>query len=176
MYIHTQISEVKCVLYIFPLYLAGVDYMEVEEDLQFESNEVVKVIQIPLAKDDVFPEANKTFEVYLSASQGVFISPIGYVSAVILNDDLPIAGTYMYMNMLMNLYIIFDPTIILYRKIWSIGTHSVIVPLKGMKCITFKLDLFISAVPQFLMLHLWHSYSINHMILATYISRYMHCN
>ena len=82
--------------------------MEVDKDIRFGSSEVVKVIQIPLAEDDIFPEANKTFEVYLSASQGVFISPIGYVSAVILNDDLPIASTYVhYINMLMNLYIIF---------------------------------------------------------------------
>ena len=82
--------------------------MEVDKDIRFGSSEIVKVIQIPLAEDDIFPEANKTFEVYLSASQGVFISPIAYVSAVILNDDLPIASTYVhYINMLMYLYIIF---------------------------------------------------------------------
>lgn len=51
-----------------------------------------KAVGIPLAEDDVFPEENKTFEVYLSASQGVFISPFGYASAVILNDDPPLPG------------------------------------------------------------------------------------
>lgn len=50
-------------------------------------------MKIKLARDDVFPEANKTFEVYLSASPGVFISPLGYVSATILNDDPELTGT-----------------------------------------------------------------------------------
>ena len=64
------------------------------EEVHFEANEDEKVVAIPLAEDDVFPEGNKTFEVYLSASQGVFISPFGYAFAVILNDDPPLPGTY----------------------------------------------------------------------------------
>ena len=61
-------------------------------EVHFNPNEDFKLIQIPLADDDIFFEANKTFEVYLVSSPGVYISPIGYVSAVILNDDLPLPG------------------------------------------------------------------------------------
>ena len=53
-----------------------------------------KRILIPFTDDDILPEANKTFEVYLSASPGVFISPIAYITATILNDDLPLPGLY----------------------------------------------------------------------------------
>lgn len=72
----------------------GTDYFAVDVELVFRSEEVSKMVQIPLANDDIFPEANKTFEVYLGASPGVFISPIGYVSAIILNDDPPLPGLF----------------------------------------------------------------------------------
>ena len=51
-----------------------------------------KTVLISLTTDDRFPEANKTFEVYLSASPGVFISPVAYATVTILNDDIPVPG------------------------------------------------------------------------------------
>ena len=70
--------------------------MEVLEEVHFGVDENMKTVAIPLAEDDVLPEVNKTFEVYLSASQGVFISPFGYASAIILNDDPPLPGRGVY--------------------------------------------------------------------------------
>lgn len=79
------------------------DYTAVNENLIFKGEEVSKEIEIKLATDDIFPEPNKTFEVYLSASSGVYISPIGYMTATILNDDPELTGTvctlsYMYVR------------------------------------------------------------------------------
>ena len=64
----------------------------------FEPDETSKLVSIPLLEDDVFPESNKTFEVYLTGSPGVLISPIGYAYATILNDDAPLRGTYVSME------------------------------------------------------------------------------
>lgn len=69
------------------------DYTAVNKEIVFKGEEISEDIEIKLAADDVFPETNKTFEVYLSASPGVFISPPGYVSATILNDDPELTGT-----------------------------------------------------------------------------------
>ena len=66
----------------------GIDYLAVDEEVIFASDEVSKHILVLFTEDDIVPESNKTFEVYLSASPGVFISPIAYVTATILNDDL----------------------------------------------------------------------------------------
>ena len=71
----------------------GVDYLAVDEEVVFGSDEVSKQVLVPFTEDDIVPESNKTFEVYLSASLGVFISPIAYATATILNDDLfPLQG------------------------------------------------------------------------------------
>ena len=71
----------------------GVDYLAVDEEVIFGSDEVSKQVLVPFTEDDIVPESNKTFEVYLSASLGVFISPIAYATATILNDDLlPLQG------------------------------------------------------------------------------------
>lgn len=68
------------------------DYTGLTRSVRFNRDENTKIIEIPLAEDDVFPEVNKTFEVYLTAAEGVYISPTAYVSAVILNDDPPLPG------------------------------------------------------------------------------------
>ena len=78
------------------LFAVGTDYMEILQEVHFGVDENMKTVMIPLAEDDVFPEVNKTFEVYLSASQGVFISPFGYASAIIRNDDPPLPGRVVY--------------------------------------------------------------------------------
>jgi hypothetical protein len=70
--------------------IEGIDYFAVDEEVIFSSDEMLKSVLIPFTDDDVLPEANKTFEVYLSASPGVLISPIAYVTATILNDDIPV--------------------------------------------------------------------------------------
>ena len=70
----------------------GIDFLPLEMEVIFAADEVSKSVQIKLTDDDVFPEANKTFEVYLLASPGVYISPTGYASAIILNDDSPLPG------------------------------------------------------------------------------------
>ena len=63
-----------------------------ERNVTFSSSEVSKSVLIQLAEDDVFPEANKTFQVYIRASPGVYISPNAYVTAMILNDDAELRG------------------------------------------------------------------------------------
>ena len=75
----------------------GIDYFAVDEEVIFSSDEMLKSVLIPFTDDDVLPEANKTFEVYLSASPGVLISPIAYVTATILNDDIPVPGLCLYL-------------------------------------------------------------------------------
>ena len=68
------------------------DYFPVDTEVVFNPDESSKLISINLAEDDVFPEANKTFEVYLASTPGVFISPVGFAFATILNDDEPLTG------------------------------------------------------------------------------------
>ena len=62
-------------------------------EVVFEPEESTKLVSILLPEDDVFPEANKTLEVYLSATPGVYINPFGYAYATILNDDEPLTGS-----------------------------------------------------------------------------------
>ena len=79
--------DVKCFFFI-----ADIDYFPVDTEVIFDLEESSKLISIKLPEDDVFFEANKTFEVYLTATPGVFISPIGFAYATILNDDEPLTG------------------------------------------------------------------------------------
>ena len=91
-------------MYCFVFFAEGIDYHGVDEEIVFSPDEVSKGVLIPFTEDDVLPEANKTFEVYLSASPGVFISPNAYVTATILNDDMPVPGLYSYMHTLVYRY------------------------------------------------------------------------
>ena len=74
------------------LFSEGIDYHAVDEEVVFGFDEDSKSVLIPFTDDDGVLEPNKTFEVYLSASPGVFISPIAYVTATILNDDILLPG------------------------------------------------------------------------------------
>ncbi|CAI8026301.1 Deleted in malignant brain tumors 1 protein [Geodia barretti] len=70
--------------------IADVDYFPIDTEVVFDPDESSKLVSINLPEDDVFPEANKTFEVYITATPGVLISPIGFAYATILNDDEPL--------------------------------------------------------------------------------------
>ena len=74
------------------IYTADEDYIPIDIEVIFERDETYKLVSIPLTEDDLFPENNKTFEVYLAGSPGVFISPIGHAFITILNDDAPLEG------------------------------------------------------------------------------------
>ena len=69
---------------------AGVDFVHTEENVTFARGVDQAQITIPLI-NDVFPEATESFQVFLSASPGVYIqSPA--VATVMINDrdpDLP---------------------------------------------------------------------------------------
>ena len=66
---------------------ADVDFLEVDMDIVFPAGTNSMVVSVPFTADDIFPEEDKVFEVYLGASPGVFISPIAYVNITIENDD-----------------------------------------------------------------------------------------
>ena len=74
----------------FPL-LAGVDYSTVDRNVEFAPGEVTREVQVRI-QNDIFPEENKTFEVYLAASPGVYLHPITYTTVRILNDDPDLPG------------------------------------------------------------------------------------
>ncbi|XP_064388263.1 uncharacterized protein LOC135336419 isoform X3 [Halichondria panicea] len=71
--------------------IAGVDFVHTEENVTFARGVDQAQITIPLI-NDVFPEATESFQVFLSASPGVYIqSPA--VATVMINDrdpDLPV--------------------------------------------------------------------------------------
>ena len=63
-------------------------------DVEFPAGTDSMVVSVPFTTDDIFPEEDKVFEVYLGASPGVYISPIAYVNVTIENDDPPLPGKY----------------------------------------------------------------------------------
>ncbi len=69
---------------------AGVDFVHTEENVTFPRGVDQVQITIPLI-NDVFPEATESFQVFLSASPGVYIQAPA-VATVVINDrdpDLP---------------------------------------------------------------------------------------
>ena len=44
--------------------------------------------------DDVYPEGEEQFEIFLSASPGGFVVSPAYATVTILNDDPPLPGIY----------------------------------------------------------------------------------
>ena len=74
---------------------AGVDYVAVNVTVAFLPGQTTQEVRVSLAEDDIFPEPNKTFEVYLAASPGVYLSPITYTVVTILNDDPDLPGMCM---------------------------------------------------------------------------------
>ena len=66
--------------------------MEMEMDILFPSQQESVVVEVELAEDDIFPEDDKVFEVYIGATPGAFVSPNAHVNVTILNDDPPLPG------------------------------------------------------------------------------------
>ena len=60
-----------------------------EEVLVSEPSTVVSMEFI----DDVFPEGDEQFEVFLSAAPGALIVSPAYATVTILNEDPPLPGT-----------------------------------------------------------------------------------
>ncbi len=54
--------------------------------MTFNPNQVQSIVDIEIV-DDVFPEDTEEFEVFLSASPGVYIESPAYARIIILNDD-----------------------------------------------------------------------------------------
>ena len=79
-------------MYIYIMYTADEDFIEISMDVHFPAQTSSVVVDVELAADDVFPEEDKVFEVYLGASLGVYIHPFAYTSVVIVNDDPPLQG------------------------------------------------------------------------------------
>jgi hypothetical protein len=65
----------------------GIDFSEVSEVVTFEPGQPVAIVTIPLSPDDVFPEPDKVFEVFLGPTDGVYITPYAAANVTILNDD-----------------------------------------------------------------------------------------
>ena len=72
---------------------AGEDFKEFKQTVTFEPTQTVVTVTVPLAPDDVFPEPDRTFELFLSAAEGVFIFPFAAATVTILNDDPDLPGT-----------------------------------------------------------------------------------
>ena len=60
--------------------------------MEFSSGETTKEFRVLLGEDDIFPAPNKSFEVYLASSPGVYLSPFTYTVVTILNDDPDLPG------------------------------------------------------------------------------------
>ena len=69
---------------------AGEDYEAVNTSIMFDPQNSIQEFVGRLALDNVFPEANKSFEIFLTASPGAYLSPDTAVTVTILNDDPPL--------------------------------------------------------------------------------------
>ena len=79
---------------------AGVDFMEVEIDIEFPAQVASVNVEVPLGLDDIFPGEDKVFEVYLGATPGVFVYPTAYTNVTII--DSPIPGEFYTVTLGMN--------------------------------------------------------------------------
>lgn len=68
------------------------DYVEVVETITFPPEEGVAFVTVFFTPNDVFPETNKTFELYLSPVDDVYISPLAAANVIIINDDPNMPG------------------------------------------------------------------------------------
>ncbi len=74
------------------LSLVGDDFQGLDEVVvTFNPNQVQLIVDIGIV-DDVFPEDTEEFEVFLSASPGVYIELPAYARIIILNDDPDLPG------------------------------------------------------------------------------------
>ena len=70
---------------------AGEDFIPETRELVLMETELVVFVRLV---DDVFPEKDEKFEVFLSAAPGALIVPPAFATVTILNDDPPLPGTY----------------------------------------------------------------------------------
>ena len=68
------------------------DYIPRTITVEFLPGETTQEFRLLLGEDDIFPAPNKTFEVYLASSPGVYLSPFTYTVVTILNDDPDLPG------------------------------------------------------------------------------------
>lgn len=74
----------------------GTDYELFEGDTDdfvasFDAGQIYYNVSLSLI-DDIFPEKNETFEVFLTASPGVFLSPYTRMVVTITDDDPDFPG------------------------------------------------------------------------------------
>ena len=67
------------------------DFINESKLLEFAPNQRSLTVTVRLV-DDVFPEGIEEFEVFLSASPGIFIDSPAFARIVILNDDPDLPG------------------------------------------------------------------------------------
>ena len=72
----------------------GEDYFNVSTVVSFAPEQSQATVTVLLAPDDVFPEPNKTFELFLSPSEGIYITPFAAATVTILNDDPDLPGRH----------------------------------------------------------------------------------
>ena len=72
----------------------GEDFEAVQSTVTFAPGQTVATVTVVLAPDDVFPEPDKTFELFLGPAEDVYISPFAAASVTIVNDDPDLPGTY----------------------------------------------------------------------------------
>ncbi len=82
------------------------DYRFVDRTVEFAAGETRQEVPVRIF-DDIFPEENRTFEVILSCSPGVYISPHSYTTVKILNDDPDLPGVCMCVCAYIYVYICF---------------------------------------------------------------------
>ena len=64
--------------------------------MTFAPGQTVATVTVVLAPDDVFPEPDKTFDLFLGPAEDVYISPYAAASVTIINDDPDLPGTCVY--------------------------------------------------------------------------------
>ena len=87
------------VIHFFGQCVAGEDFEMLDTTVEFAEGVTEQVVIVNLV-DDVFPESDEVFEVYLAVSPGVYISRPFNATVFILNDDPPLPGWCMvvYIN------------------------------------------------------------------------------
>ena len=73
----------------------GTDYdlseREAEYEITFGAGQIYHNVSLSLI-DDIFPEENETFEILLTASPGVFLSPHTQMVVTIIDNDPDFPG------------------------------------------------------------------------------------
>ncbi len=80
-------------LYCMVFFPVGEDFMHVDERVKFAQGASQVQISIPLI-NDIFPESTESFQVFLSASSGVYIQAPAVATVVIDDRDPDLPGKY----------------------------------------------------------------------------------